>query len=243
MPGFSGCIRRSVWVAMIAASCGLLAIPVQAGTVVDFDIDVIGGGGSQIFSDAGSPIDPTLTFYSGTVPAPSPDWTLTYSFLSQDDPANDAGILGAGFTVTNNLATNLQFSILITFDLGPSTALSYTANAAMTLNPGASDGTLSTTDAFGADLAMWTYSVNGSDFATLFNADYTLSANGVTNSDSAAIPATPISTVITQLGIRLVFDLSPGEIANFTGNFQFIPAPGALALLGLAGIMGRRRRR
>ena len=30
---------------------------------------------------------------------------------------------------------------------------------------------------------------------------------------------------------------------NWTGTLSFVPAPGALALLGLAGVAGRRRRR
>jgi hypothetical protein len=51
----------------------------------------------------------------------------------------------------------------------------------------------------------------------------------------------------TDIGIEITFDLSPGDSVQFTANFivegMVVPAPGAVALLGLAGLAGTRRRR
>ncbi len=47
------------------------------------------------------------------------------------------------------------------------------------------------------------------------------------------------------IGILLEFELTPGDSASFTAIFEvFVPAPGALPLLGALGLLaGRRRRR
>jgi len=46
------------------------------------------------------------------------------------------------------------------------------------------------------------------------------------------------------LRIEIDFALSAGDTASFTGGYVvgYVPAPGALALMGLAGLTGRRRR-
>ena len=51
--------------------------------------------------------------------------------------------------------------------------------------------------------------------------------------------------VDTSIGIRLSFDLTPGDSASFTAIFEVqpIPGPGALPLLVFGLLRGRRRRR
>lgn len=63
-----------------------------------------------------------------------------------------------------------------------------------------------------------------------------------------AIPAINFSGVagpalVSNIGIRNRFELTPGDNASFTSTFNIIPTPGAAALLSVAGFaMGRRRR-
>jgi MYXO-CTERM domain-containing protein len=51
--------------------------------------------------------------------------------------------------------------------------------------------------------------------------------------------------VAATIGIQLDFILSAGDSVAITSYFQVdpVPAPAGLALLGLAGLGGRRRRR
>jgi hypothetical protein len=61
-----------------------------------------------------------------------------------------------------------------------------------------------------------------------------------------AIPGQPHGAVFENIGIRLHFMLSAGDAASFTTIFmvEAVPAPGAVALLGLSWLSrgGRRRR-
>ncbi|MFO0961516.1 MAG: PEP-CTERM sorting domain-containing protein [Phycisphaerales bacterium] len=59
--------------------------------------------------------------------------------------------------------------------------------------------------------------------------------------------AVPKGYVSSQMGLRLNFTLTAGDSVTFSTVFQVIgspvPAPGAMALLGVAGLAGTRRRR
>lgn len=54
----------------------------------------------------------------------------------------------------------------------------------------------------------------------------------------------PIAGPVSDIGARFAFTLSAGDLASGTSIFrvQAIPAPGALALLGLGGLVAGRRR-
>jgi hypothetical protein len=51
---------------------------------------------------------------------------------------------------------------------------------------------------------------------------------------------------VTQIGIRLTFDLGPGDSGDIESRFQLVPEPGTLLLLGggIAGLVmvGRSKR-
>ena len=49
--------------------------------------------------------------------------------------------------------------------------------------------------------------------------------------------------LISNIGIRNRFELTPGDNASFTSTFNIIPTPGAVGLLGVAGLAATRRRR
>ena len=90
-------------------------------------------------------------------------------------------------------------------------------------------------------------SVNVNGYTT--SAYNTVSSNGVLTFSRASIEAGMGTTnwaAITQLTVNFYGDGPGGSAGTSTfdvSNFQATPAPGALALLGVAGLVGARRRR
>jgi len=57
------------------------------------------------------------------------------------------------------------------------------------------------------------------------------------------IPSQSYGAINTDMAIRYEFSLTAGDSVSLAGSFVAVPAPGAIALLGVAGLVGRRRRR
>lgn len=57
------------------------------------------------------------------------------------------------------------------------------------------------------------------------------------------IPSLPYGAINFDMAIRYEFSLTAGDSVSLAGSFVAVPAPGAVALLGIAGLVGRRRRR
>lgn len=194
--------------------------------------------------------------------SPQPEWGITnYDFNADSMPGGPGGVrMFSVFAVENNLADDpidpmanrLHFSIMITMQAMPTTGpSSFYGTGAMTLlspNGGIHDAQMVANGA-----SIWNYMIDGADVADLFEAGpppYVLGfGNGAGSaSTSSSLAATGQAAGLAgmhpnTMSIRLEFDLTPGEKATFNGSFGFVPAPGAMALLGLAGLIGRGRRR
>lgn len=70
-------------------------------------------------------------------------------------------------------------------------------------------------------------------------ADPFLSGNFTPETFTGEVKAVSVTGVI---GIRLAFDLSPGDSVSFTSIFTIVPGPAALAALGMGIVLVRRRR-
>jgi MYXO-CTERM domain-containing protein len=57
------------------------------------------------------------------------------------------------------------------------------------------------------------------------------------------IPSQPYGAINSTMAIRYEFSLTAGDSVALAGSFVAVPGPGAVALLGLAGLVARRRRR
>lgn len=86
----------------------------------------------------------------------------------------------------------------------------------------------------------------GSLFADLLTGPVTAAAfDSATDSDS--FPGggnyAPIAGPVTDMSSRFAFTLTAGDEASGTSSYEIVPAPGAVALLGLGGLLAARRRR
>jgi len=242
MPVFSKRIGSPALVAAIGASLLLAVSSADAAPIVNFAIDVHGATGgpySNNFNQNGPVVSGSL---ASTTPG---EWSIDWGpFSADDDPEGGDGVnLNSVFTVQNTHTSNLQFSILVSIDTLPADAIAYGVGATNNLTSLTGENvTLSSTNEFGAGAPIWSFLVDGSPIHSLYPAPYSLSTS-TTQADTPADGFGLMSGVPSSIGIRLVFELSPGAEVLFNGTFQYVPTPGALALLGLAGVIGRRRRR
>jgi hypothetical protein len=202
----------------------------------------------------------------GPLNGPLGEWVISsWDFNADGDPAGTGGSTGAkintGFIIKNlrpdgadPLGANpnqnrLQFSIMVTMPVMPSVGpTQFFGSGAMLLtideSPNNYAGILSAPNG-----PIFNYMINGVDVASLFPAGFQMGGtNGPTTAGTSgnltATQTGPLTGIHpTTMGIRLDFELTPGEQVSFTGVFGFIPGPGGLALLAVAALRQSRRRR
>jgi hypothetical protein len=193
----------------------------------------------------------------------SGSFRILWNFNADGDPTgtgpSNGAKIGANFTVYNNLpelpdpaANHMQFSLIVTMAVQPTpmnTTFLGSGGHVFTITQRANDlgqwGFLTALNG-----PMWNYRIDGNDVASLYPTGYQLGGSGPgTISDSRSLSAAQTAPLADMhpgtMSIRLDFDLTPGESVAFNGIFGMliIPEPGALALLGLAGLLSRGRRR
>ncbi len=174
------------------------------------------------------------------------------SYISQGDGGGAESFIDANFEVTNTSNSTQTFSLLMTLAVGahgPAIEKNGSVGVTVTNNAISGDATLSAPDS-GSIYRAFTDLVDPfSDIpaGTLMDDPFSLNVAGPFQSaaDDANFGATPGDAVANTISIMFEFDLSAGDSASISGLFRIVavPAPGAFALLGLAGLSGRRRRR
>jgi hypothetical protein len=189
----------------------------------------------------------------GNPDTPDGYWSMTWNCVFSELAAGAGGggsFVTANIVVTNNDPINIQnFSLLMSLPVAP---------IADPVERGSIVGTvtdLNFNDATvfaPANSQIYTPRIDSLDEAPGF-----LLGNGFSASAGGPLQSAPVGPadfgvpdwvdatqpVDTDIAIFLSFDLTPGDSASFTAIFEVaIPAPGALPLL-LLGILGGRRRR
>jgi uncharacterized protein (TIGR03382 family) len=173
------------------------------------------------------------------------DFSVGWSLLVNPDP-----FVIANLVVTNNTLVTQTFSLTVSAPTGP------IANACI---GGSISGSVTDNNGDGATLetapgtALYQALIDGGTAATLLDDPFSVTTGSFLTaivgpaSFGDPIPSQPyLPGVAASIGITITFTLSAGDSAGFTSIFvveECIPAPAALALFGVAGLVGSRRRR
>lgn len=227
--------------ALAVASAALVATSANAGNGVEFQLS-IDGGAPVIWNPDGAPVGGDIYNYQGDLF--DVGFSLSWDLNTKSDPFVSGNIV----VVNTGLVTSI-YSLTILLPVSPSIL----PNSVM----GGSVGGSLTTDLDGGSLSsvgntpVWEALIDGNVVASLLNNPFSVGKPGAGSvgigpeAFGVPIPSMPGPGVNSTIGIRLTFALTAGEQASFSSVFvvEAVPAPAGLALLGLAGIAGGRRRR
>lgn len=226
-------------VAILAAASSAFA---GNGLSIQLSVD---GNGPAIFNPAGSDFGSFFN-YSGTESDLS-TYTLGYDINADSEPT--LNFLN-GNIVIQNLDT-VAHTYSITFIL----PIAATGLPASKMGGSVAGGL--TTDFDGGSLStvgqgsVWSALVNGAVVQTLLDGPQAWGKAGAGSVDipqdsfGNPIPSENGPAIVGSIAVNLTFSLTAGDSAAFTSIFvvESVPAPAAFALLGLAGLVGGRRRR
>ncbi len=234
--------RRLAAAAAVVASFGLAGSAV-AGNDVTFDLSV-NGGPNQNFANPGTDVGNDVFNYQEFVFGPG--YTVSWDINAK---GFDSPFISGNIVVVNQSLETQTFEFLVTLPISvallPSSLMGGSVAGGLTtdLNGGALSALPGT--------AVWQAFIDGNQVQTLLNAPFAVSKFGAGSvgigpeSFGTPIPSMPGPAITDTMQIKISFSLTAGDQASFTSVFTAvpIPAPAALALVGVAGLVGSRRRR
>ncbi|MDX2114411.1 MAG: hypothetical protein SFZ24_02155 [Planctomycetota bacterium] len=178
------------------------------------------------------------------------NWDGSFNLTLDPDP-----FVSQSFTIQNNSGVLQPFTVSVTLPIAPPLPGSTVMTGSVRGTVGDGDGQV---DQFGNGATVLSQAngrpyyeafIDGNSVRSLLTSPRTDSAPlGVTrNINLQGDPADFINELgpaaLSTIGIRNAFQLTPGDNAGFTSTFLVVPAPGSLAVIGLAGLAATRRRR
>lgn len=226
--------------ALAAATIAFATTSANAGAGVQFALS-IDGGAPFVFNPPSNPLGGGNFNYQGDLN--DVGFSLGWDLNVGTDPyvSGNIVIINTGFAPTTFSLTIL----LPTSTFGTDTTIGGSIAGGLTTDQGG--GFLSSV----AGTPVWSAIIDNAVVATMLNDPFMVSKAGAGSvgigpeSFGVPIPSLAAPAVAQNIGINLTFTLSEGDQASFTSVFVVkpIPAPAGLALLGVAGLLGGRRRR
>lgn len=246
-------------VKIIATVCGLCAAAsVASASVVlpqGWDLTLGLGEARNEWSAAENPGTWTATSRPGPNGSPifriigsaaTPDMTFDFDVEFDQDP-----FVSSAFTVINNSGVLAPFTVTVTVPIFPPLFAPTDMTGSISGTVGDGDGIA---DQFGNGATVMTQAngrpyyealVDGFGVRTLYPAfqqDFApLNLTSDIPTQNFLNEVGPL--VLNTIGIRNAFMLTPGDNASFTSTFIIVPTPAGIAVAGLVGLVGLRRRR
>jgi hypothetical protein len=186
--------------------------------------------------------------YRYTASSTGVNYEINWSFTVTDNGASGGfEILASslGFQNTGDADATFEIAVMLPVAFAPGSAF-YGGSIGGALTGNADGGYLSSLD---SETALYTALVDGTSIATLGDAPFELLSDPFGSADVAAeafgnpIPGLEAAAAQEPMSIELNFILGSGDAFAVTSNYVArVPAPGAIALLAIAGGVRRRRR-
>jgi hypothetical protein len=226
--------------------------PANAGVIGDapaLEISLsVNGGPAQLFNPLGQSTGGDTWMWNPTYVDPA--WEMECNITADTDPWVNSVI---GFT--NNTAVANLYTLTVTLPVPAilvPTVMGGSVGGSVTWNGAGGTGGILTYGTGGAGSALFNGQIDFANVLSILPAPGGVA--GAFPGNTVNIPATnvglpgptiPGPMVAGFIGIQLQFILSAGDAVAISSYFEVqpIPAPAGLALLGLAGITARRRRR
>jgi MYXO-CTERM domain-containing protein len=239
-------IGSSARLAAAAVACAIVAPAFADAPAMTLTINS-GMFGKNLQLDPSSIVNCVGT-YAGSTFGMNDLWRLDYNLAASVN--GSMGSQSGSLSLTNLSGATQTYSITLslpTLVTGDYTGLFNGSLAAVLITGG--PGSMSSVEG----LPLWTASSGGVVAGELFTDPFSATRNGPgatslgSRSFGGTAPSVPSDTYGEMLSITLNFVLSANATASFSSAFAGVgtpvPAPGALAVLGLAGLSSRRRRR
>lgn len=240
-------LRNALRSSIVTAACAFAAAATMSAAAdgPTVTLGITADGNNQLQNLIGSATATADVFnYQGNVIDGSGAWSLGWNFNASNNQGGNKAFTAGNYVIQNLSDQAILFELTVSLPV---------ALAGSTVYGGSVSGGLTTTGAGfiqSLETPLWTGSTGNSIIGSLFNNPFSVVRNDPGSSslgfDSFGnpIPSLPGPDLGADLKITFSFLLGANSSASFTSVFVAqIPAPGAAALLGLAGLAGLGRRR
>jgi hypothetical protein len=226
-----------------AVGAVLISTAAHAGLTFGPGFEVTFAAGNESMSGQASSLG-SMTQVSENIYHTGGFAALSAGYLEWDALIDPDPFINGTFSITNTANSTETFTVSFTLD----SSVQFTQS----LMNGAFAGTLTDADGSGS-ASIGRTSGSAGFYSALIDSNLVRSLGGSAyNYSGAAFGSASVGpesfnptagpALNTTIGLQFRFTLSAGDTVSFSSLFNVVPAPGAIALLGAAGLVTRRRR-